>query len=77
MSGNKNQIHIVKNPSGGWCNKNPNATSCHETQKSAISHAVNLAKASGDTEVVIHGKSGKIRSSSTYHRKDDSKLVRG
>ncbi|MDR3291676.1 MAG: DUF2188 domain-containing protein [Methanobrevibacter sp.] len=80
MSKTKNQIHVVKNPNGGWCNKKPHASrssSCHETQQSAINHAIRQAKAQGDTEVIIHAKNGKIRASNTYNRRDDSITIRG
>ncbi|MEA4956370.1 hypothetical protein SDC9_03762 [bioreactor metagenome] len=80
MGGKKNQIHVVKNPNGGWSNKKAHAirsSSIHETQQSAIDHAVRQAKTQGNTEVIIHSKTGKIRASNTYNRKDDPKSIRG
>ncbi|KZX15264.1 hypothetical protein MBCUT_15890 [Methanobrevibacter cuticularis] len=80
MGGKKNQIHVVKNPNGGWSNKKPHAErslSIHETQQSAINHAIRQAKTQGNTEVIIHSKNGKIRSSSTYTRKNDPRSIRG
>ena len=63
MEDKKNQIHVVKNPNGGWFNKKPHAkkaSSCHETRQSAIDHAIRQAKTHGNTEVIIHNKNGKI-----------------
>lgn len=80
MGGKKNQIHVVKNPNGGWCNKKSNAeraSSCHETQEDAINQAVNQAKNQGNTEVFIHGKNGKIREANTYDRSDDPRKTEG
>lgn len=80
MGGKKNQIHVVKNPDGGWSNKKACAkrsSSIHETQQSAINHAIRQAKTQGNTEVIIHGKNGKIRASNTYIRKDDPRSSRG
>ncbi|MDR0912182.1 MAG: DUF2188 domain-containing protein [Methanobrevibacter sp.] len=80
MGGKKNQIHVVKNPNGGWCNKRPHAqraSSCHETQQSAIDYAIFKAKTQGNTEVIIHAENGKIRSANTYYRKNDPRIIKG
>lgn len=80
MGGKKNQIHVVKNPNGGWSNKKAYAkrsSSNHETQQSAINHAVRQAKTQGNTEVIIHSRNGKIRESNTYNRKNDPKSTKG
>ncbi len=79
VGGKKNQIHIVENDDG-WCTKKANAeraSTCHDTQKEAIDRAIEMAKNQGDTEVIIHGKDGKIRESNTYNRKDDPKDIKG
>lgn len=80
MGGKKNQIHAVKNPNGRWSSKKPHAerlSSRHETQESAINHAISQAKNQGNTEVIIHGRDGRIRGSNTYHCKDDPKSSKG
>ena len=62
----KNQ-HVVKN-NDGWSVKGENnskATSNHATQKEAISRAREIAK-NQKSEVVIHGRDGKIRNKDSY-----------
>jgi len=62
----KNQ-HVVRH-SGGWAVKgagNGRATSVHHTQKAAIKHAVKIAKRR-HSEVVIHGRDGRIRDKNSY-----------
>ena len=64
MGGKKNQIHVVQNDNGTWSNKKPHAqraSSVHQTQAEAISSAQDQAKREGNTEVIIHGRDGKIR----------------
>lgn len=80
MGGKKNQIHVVPNDDGGWSNKKPHAkraSSKHDTQAEAINQAKDQAKREGNTEVIIHGKDGKIRNPNTYNRKDDPKEPKG
>ena len=80
MGGKKNQIHVVQNDDGTWANKKPHAqraSSLHQTQAEAISSAQDQAKRQGNTEVIIHGRDGKIRESNTYNRKDDPKKTKG
>jgi hypothetical protein len=63
----KNQ-HVTKNPSGGWNVKgagNSKATVIKETQKEANDAAREIAK-NQQSEVVIHGKDGKIRDKDSY-----------
>lgn len=61
-------IHIVKNPAGGWSVKQENAqrssANC-DTQKEAIQRAISIAK-NNSQEVVIHGEDGKIREKNSY-----------
>lgn len=74
MGGKKNQLHVVKDPDGGWNVKKPHSersSSKHDTQQKAIDRAIDQAKNQGNTEVIIHDRDGKIRESNTYHRKDD------
>lgn len=62
----KNQ-HVVKGKEG-WNVKGENnskATSNHSTQKEAIGRAREIAK-NQKTEVVIHGRDGKIRDKDSY-----------
>lgn len=62
----KNQ-HVVKN-NNGWSVKGENnskATSNHDTQKEAIEKAREIAK-NQKSEVVIHGRNGKIRDKDSY-----------
>lgn len=80
MGGKKNQIHVVPNDKGTWSNKKPHAkraSSVHQTQAEAINSAVDQAKREENTEVVIHGRDGKIRNPNTYNRKDDPKKTKG
>ena len=63
----KNQ-HVTKHPSGGWQVKgagNKRATVVTTTQKEAISKGRGIAK-SLKSELVIHGKDGKIRARDSY-----------
>lgn len=62
----KNQ-HVVKT-SGGWGVKgegNQKCSSVHDTQKAAIGSARDIAK-NQKSEVVIHGRDGKIRDKDSY-----------
>ena len=62
----KNQ-HVVKNEDG-WSVKGANnskATSNHRTQKEAIERAREIA-INQKSEVVIHGRDGKIRDKDSY-----------
>lgn len=63
----KNQ-HVTKHPGGGWQVKgagNDRATKVTETQKQAINAAIPIAK-NNKSELVIHGKDGKIRDKDSY-----------
>lgn len=63
----KNQ-HVVPNKDGGWSVKgagNGKATANTDTQKQAIEKAKEIAKNQG-SEVVIHGRDGKIRDKDSY-----------
>lgn len=66
MSKGKNQ-HVVKHHNG-WAVKgagNSKATSVHNTQEAARKAAVDIAKKQ-QSEVVIHGRDGKIRDKDSY-----------
>jgi hypothetical protein len=73
------QNHVT--PRGnGWAfikAGNIRATSLHETQQDAFEAARTDAKLHGDTEVIIHGRNGKIRESNTYYRCDDPRNIKG
>ncbi|MCP4654834.1 MAG: DUF2188 domain-containing protein [bacterium] len=59
--------HVVGH-SGGWAVKgagNSRATTVHRTQKAAINRAVKIAKGE-HSEVVIHGRDGRIRDKNSY-----------
>lgn len=59
---------LQKNPNGGWDVKgagNSKPTKIVQTQKEAIDIAKSIAK-SQKSEVVIHGKDGKIRDKDSY-----------
>jgi len=63
----KKDVHVVPHKDG-WATKKEGsgrAGSVHDTQKKAIDKARDQAKR-GKTEVVIHGKDGKIRDSDSY-----------
>jgi hypothetical protein len=63
----KNQ-HVTTHPDGGWQIKgagNEKATKIVPTQKEAIEIARTIA-INNNSEVVIHGKDGKIRDSDSY-----------
>lgn len=63
----KNQ-HVVKGKNGSWAVKgegNSKSTSCHNTQAEAIGRAKEIA-IKQKSEVVIHGKDGKIRDRNSY-----------
>lgn len=67
MSKGKNQ-HVTPHPQGGWQVKgsgNEKATKITTTQNQAIKAAVEIAKQQ-HTEVVIHGRDGKIRDKDSY-----------
>jgi uncharacterized protein YdaT len=66
MSKGKNQ-HVVPHPDG-WAVKgagNTKSTSIHPTQKEAIERARDIA-INQESEVVIHGRDGKIRDKDSY-----------
>ena len=62
----KNNKHVVPNPNGGWDVKSGGLLSSHHnTQKSAIQSATSTARFD-KTEVVVHGRDGKIREKNSY-----------
>ena len=65
MSG-KNQ-HVVPH-AGGWAVRgagNSRATSVHETQAQAITHAREIAQ-NQESEMLIHGRHGRIRERDSF-----------
>jgi uncharacterized protein YdaT len=61
------RVHVVPH-TDGWAVKkegNSRATSIHDTQKEAQQAAIPIAK-QGHTEVVTHGRDGRIRDSDSY-----------
>ncbi len=63
------KIHVIKNINTGWSvkkNLEQKTFPTFQTQQSAINHAIDQAKTQEDTEVIIHGKSGKIREKLIY-----------
>lgn len=64
---NKKNQHVVPHK-GGWAVKragNPRASSVHNTQRKAIEVA-RKAAIRQRSEMVVHGKNGRIRERSTY-----------
>ncbi|MFZ3229839.1 MAG: DUF2188 domain-containing protein [Pseudobdellovibrio sp.] len=62
---NKNK-HVVPNKDGGWLVKSDGIVLARQsTQKAAIQVANTLAKVER-TEVVIHGRDGKIRDKNSF-----------
>lgn len=60
--------HVVHNPNGGWDVKSGGQKiSHHQTQKDAANLARSIAKIDG-SEVVTHGRDGKIRAKDSYGR---------
>lgn len=63
----KNQ-HVTKHPAGGWQvkgAKNKRATTRTKTQAEAIHVARTIAR-NKQSELIIHGKDGKIRARDSY-----------
>jgi len=61
------RVHVVPH-ADGWAVKregNDRATSVHDTQREAQNAAIPIAKRD-HTEVVTHGRDGKIRDSDSY-----------
>ena len=59
---------VTPRPDGKWQHKgdgNKRATRVTDTQKEAEDSAISVAKNQG-SEVVVHGKDGKIRSKDSY-----------
>ena len=63
----KNQ-HVTRRPDGNWQVKgerNKRATAVTSTQKESITIATRIAR-SQKSELIIHGKDGKIREKNSY-----------
>lgn len=64
--GKKSSIHVVPNPKGGWDRKQSGETQGHHrTQANATKAGRSDAQRQG-TELVIHGRDGKIRDKNSY-----------
>ena len=64
----KNNVHVVPNPDGGWDVKRPHAeraSSHHVTKEDALESGRNLAK-TDSVELIIHGQDGKIQDSDSF-----------
>jgi hypothetical protein len=60
--------HVVPNPDGGWDNKKgggERASSHHDTKQDTIDRAREQSRREG-SELVIHGKDGKIQSKDSH-----------
>lgn len=65
----KERIHITQRPDGQWQGKREGAERASivsSTQREAIKRATEIAKNSGEAQVIIHGTDGKIREEHTY-----------
>ncbi len=63
----RKEYHVVPH-NDGWAVKKPNASkssACTSTKSDAVSKAIELSKNSG-SEMVVHGKDGKIQYSNSY-----------
>ena len=66
MPKRNNEKHVVRNQASQWEVKQGGfSISVHRTQAEAENSAIRLAKIDG-TEVVVHGRDGKIRSKDSY-----------
>ncbi len=64
----KKSNHVVTNPSGGWSVKKSGADKAARTfnnKDKAVVYAIKISKREG-SEVVIHGRDGRIRDKSSY-----------
>ncbi len=64
----RDEHHVIPNPNGGWDVKRNNAqrVSLHtETKAEAIKGGRQISRNQG-TELVIHGRDGKIRNSDSH-----------
>ena len=65
MSNAKKSFHVVKSGTNWSVKSNKRVLSSHNTQKNAIDSAITRTKRA-KTEVVIHGRDGRIRSKDSY-----------
>jgi hypothetical protein len=64
----RNERHIAPNPAGGWYVQKPGSSragSHRDTQAQAMGRAREIVGNSGGGEVVIHGRTGRVRDSDT------------
>jgi len=64
----KNRVHVVPNKDNGWAVRSEGAKrsdSRHGTQAEAVDRAREIAQ-NRRTEVVIHGRDGRIRDTDSY-----------
>ncbi len=68
-----NQIHITQRPDGWGATRaggQRSSIAIQPTRAAAESAAKDLARRSGGSEVITHGRDGKIRSSDTIAKRD-------
>ncbi len=65
----KERIHVTQRSDGQWQGMKEGAERASvvsSTQREAIQRATDIAKNSGEAQVIIHGTNGKIRDEHTY-----------
>lgn len=70
MANNVNSHNVVANPNGGWAVKRSGAKRAsghYPTQASAVNAGREISRNQG-TELIVHGKNGKIRFSDSHGR---------
>ena len=71
----RQERHVVPNPNGGWSSKKNGAersTKNFDTKKEAEEFSSELSEREG-SELIIHGKDGKIQSASRSRTSNSSK----
>lgn len=64
----RDEHHIVHNPNGGWdvVRKNSKRASAHEDTKSSAVNVGRRISKNQNTELVIHGRDGKIQNPDSH-----------
>lgn len=73
----KSEVHIVPRPSG-WATVrkgSDRATGTYQTREEAIRAGRKIAK-EGGTELIVHGRDGRIRESHSYDRSEGHRTVK-
>ena len=67
MAGKSKDVHVSKNDAGGWKKTvgGDKVGNAHQTQRAAIDAAEKIAK-QNRSDLVVHGRDGKIRSKDSY-----------